>query len=200
LVAQALARFGGLTTVVANACGLPWLGASDTMPDDQLDHQFVTVFKSKVWLVNAALPPLIASGAGSIVFIGSGSAMETTTERNIYSCMRAAELQYMRNIAAEFGPRGVRINAISPGLIETFSSAPVFANEGVRAALAASMPLRRTGRAEEIAAAATFLASDSSGYTTGTLLPVDGGRLLRPQPKVLSEVYKGDSRAAVNTA
>jgi 3-oxoacyl-[acyl-carrier protein] reductase len=199
IVALAVSSFGGLTTVVANACGMAWLGASHEMPDPQIDFQFLTVFKSKMWLVNAALPALMAAEAASVIFIGSGSAFETTTERNVYSCMRAAELQYMRNIAAEYGPQ-VRVNAISPGLIETFSSAPMFANEAVRRKIAASVPLNRTGLPEEIAQAAAFLASEASAFTTGMVLPVDGGRLLKAKEKVLTEVYGGSSRASATGA
>ncbi|MDB5446246.1 MAG: 3-oxoacyl-[acyl-carrier protein] reductase [Phenylobacterium sp.] len=194
IVELAQATFGGLTTLVCNACGLAWLGATHEMPDEQMDYQFLTVLKSKIWLVNLALPALMTANGASVVFIGSGSAFETTIERNIYSAMRAAELQYMRNIAAEYGPH-IRVNAISPGLIETFSSAPLFADDAVRRKIAASVPLNRTGAPEEIAAAAAFLASDSSAFTTGTVLPVDGGRLLKAKEKLLTQVYKGDSRA-----
>ena len=199
IVDLAVSTFGGLTTLVCNACGLPWLGASKEMPDEAIDFQFLSVFKSKMWLVNAALPALRQAESASIVFIGSGSAFETTIERNVYAAMRAAELHYMRNIAAEYGPQ-VRVNAISPGLIETFSAAPLFANEAVRRKIAASVPLNRTGLPQEIAAAAAFLASESSAFTTGMVLPVDGGRLLHAKEKVLSEVYKADGPAGGSTA
>jgi NAD(P)-dependent dehydrogenase (short-subunit alcohol dehydrogenase family) len=196
IVELALQRFGKITTLVANACGMAWLGASSDMPDDQLDFQFLTVFKSKFWLVNLALPSMIAAGGGSIVFIGSGSAFEATSERNVYAAMRAAEVAYARNLAAEHGAANIRANVISPGLIRTFSSGPLFANEEVRAGLAASVPLRRTGEAEEIAAAAAFLASDTSSFTTGLVLPVDGGRLINARPKTLTKVYGADTRAS----
>ncbi|MDB5446060.1 MAG: 3-oxoacyl-[acyl-carrier protein] reductase [Phenylobacterium sp.] len=195
IVDLAVSTFGGLTTLVCNACGMPWLGASEEMRDEEIDFQFLTVFKSKMWLVNAALPALLEAEGAAVVFISSGSAFETTTERNVYACMRAAELHYMRNIAAEYGPR-VRVNAISPGLIETFSAAPLFADEAVRRKIAASVPLNRTGLPEEIASAVAFLASESSAFTTGTVLPVDGGRLLKAKEKVLTQVYKADSPAS----
>jgi 3-oxoacyl-[acyl-carrier protein] reductase len=196
LVDLALKTWGTITTLVCNACGLPWLGDATAMPDDQLDFQFLTVFKSKFWLVNMALPSMIAAGGGSIIFISSGSAFESTTERSVYACMRAAELHYIRNLAAEFGASGVRANAISPGLIKTFSSEPLFANEEVRKSLAASVPLHRTGTADEIANAAAFLASEASSFTTGAVLPVDGGRLIKAREKVLTKVYGDDSRAS----
>lgn len=194
IVDLALASFGAITTVVCNACGMPWIGATRDMPDDQMDFQFLTVFKSKLWLINMVVPSMIAAGGGSIIVTSSGSAQESTTERNVYSCMRSAEQHLVRNIAAEYGDVGIRANAISPGLIETFSSRPLFANDAVRESLAASVPLNRTGTADEIAAAAAFLASESSSFTTGLVLPVDGGRLIKAKPKVLTKVYS-DSRA-----
>jgi NAD(P)-dependent dehydrogenase (short-subunit alcohol dehydrogenase family) len=195
LVDLALDRFGTVTTLAANACGMAWLGPSIEMPDDQMDFQFLSVFKSKLWLVNMVIPEMVRAGGGSVIFTGSGSAQETTTERSVYACMRSAELHLMRNLAAEHGPAGVRFNAISPGLIETFSSGPIFAKTDVREALAAAVPLRRTGTADEIASAAAFLASESSAFTTGLVITVDGGRLLKAKEKVLTAVYGDDRRA-----
>jgi len=196
VVDLALSTWGKVTTLVCNACGMPWIGPTAAMPDDQVDFQFLTVFKSKFWLVNMVLPSMIAEGDGAIVFISSGSAFESTAERNVYSCMRLAELHFARNIAAEYGPQGIRINSISPGLIETHSSAPIFANDEAREFMAASVPLHRTGKASEIASAALFLASDAGSFTTGHVLPVDGGRLIKAKEKMLTKVYGEDNNRA----
>jgi NAD(P)-dependent dehydrogenase (short-subunit alcohol dehydrogenase family) len=189
-----LDAFGKVTTLVCNACGMPWLGSVVDMPDEALDLTFTTVFKSKFWLSTLCAPHMAAAGGGSIIYISSGSAWEAATERAVYACMRAAEIHLMKNLAAELGPQNIRVNAISPGLIRTFSSAPLFAaDQG--ALLGQNMPLRRTGEPEDIAQAAAWLASDTSSFTTGAVIPVDGGRLLHAQPNRLSAVYGTSARA-----
>ena len=189
-----LDAFGKVTTLVCNACGMSWLGAIVDMPDDELDRTFTTVFKSKFWLSTMSAPHMAAAGGGSIIYISSGSAWEAATERAVYACMRAAEIHFMKNLAAELGPQNIRVNAISPGLIRTFSSAPLFEAGDAANTLGRNIPLRRTGKPEEIAQAAAWLASDTSSFTTGAVIPVDGGRLLHAQPNRLSSVYGTGAR------
>jgi NAD(P)-dependent dehydrogenase (short-subunit alcohol dehydrogenase family) len=191
LVEVALAQWGRLTSVVCNASTTPWLGATLDMADEDLDYQFESVFKSKFRLVRKALPALLDSGNGSIVFISSGSVHEATSERSVYACMRAAEIQLIKNLAAEFGPYGVRANAILPGLIRTEASKPLFADPDRLATLTERFPLRRNGEADEIAAAVGFLLSDLSSFTTGHALPVDGGRIIHAVNTGLTAAYGG---------
>jgi NAD(P)-dependent dehydrogenase (short-subunit alcohol dehydrogenase family) len=188
-VKLALDSFGKITTLVCCASALPWLGPSREMPDDAVDFQFASVFKSKFWLSNMCIPSMIENGGGSIVYISSGSTHEATSERSVYSCMRAAELQLLKNIAAEFGARNVRVNAIWPGLIRTFSSEPLFQNAASAEMAAARAPMRRNGFPEEIAQAVAFLASDASSFTTGAVIPVDGGRSIHATQSMLTPVY-----------
>lgn len=193
-VKATLAAFGKVTTLVCNACGMSWLGRIVDMPDDELDRTFLTVFKSKFWFSTLCAPSMAESGGGSIIYISSGSAWEAATERAVYACMRAAEIHFMKNLAAELGPDNIRVNAISPGLIRTFSSQPLFADPEKHRAMGLNMPLRRTGEPEEIAQAAAYLASDASSFTTGGVIPVDGGRLLHAQPNRLTDVYGAGAR------
>lgn len=177
LVDTALACFGTLTTLVCSPTIRPWLGSSIETPDPVIEEQLLYVFKSRFWLSSMAIPHMVAAGGGSIVYIGSGSVFEATAERSVNTIARAAELQMMKNFAAEFGPDNVRANVIAPGMIDSSGSKALFASEeGARRI--ASLPMRRGGRVEEIAMAAAFLASDASSFTTGAVLPVDGGRLL----------------------
>lgn len=192
LVRQSLDRFGSIDGLVACACAPPWWGPSRETPDEALDHQFLSVFKSKFWLSNLVIDHMVEHGGGSIVFISSGSAFEATSERSVYACMRAAEIQLMRNMAAEFGPSGVRVNAISPGLIRTFSSQAIFEDEARLRQHAAKVPMRRTGEPEEIAAAAVHLLSDDASFTTGSVVPVDGGRLLNAVNNGMAEVLAAE--------
>jgi NAD(P)-dependent dehydrogenase (short-subunit alcohol dehydrogenase family) len=122
---------------------------------------------------------MVRAGGGSIVYIGSGSAFEATSERSIYSCARAAEVQMMKNFAAEYGAHNVRLNIISPGLIDAHGSKALFSDPEAVRRITSNLPMRRHGTMAEISNVATFLASDASSFTTGAVIPVDGGRLLR---------------------
>ena len=189
LVDAALEQWGTLTSLVCNASSTPWLGASLDMLDEDVDYQFESVFKSKFRLVRKALPAMLEAGNGSIVFISSGSVHEATIERNVYSCMRAAEIQLIKNLAAEFGPRNIRANAILPGLIKTASSAPIFEHPDRVRAITEKFPLNRHGLPSEIAAAVGFLLSDLSSFTTGSAIPVDGGRIVHAVNTGLKDTY-----------
>ena len=192
LVETSLATWGRIDALVCSASTLPWFGSTLEMPDEAVDQQFLSVFKSKLWLSSLVIPHMIAVGGGSIVYISSGSVAEATSERSIYACARAAELQLMKNLAAEFGPANVRVNAISPGMIRSFQTEPLFADESTYRKFAGSMPMQRGGEPDEIAAAAYFLASGESSYTTGCVITVDGGRLLHARPKSLTGALKAN--------
>ncbi len=107
-----------------------------------------------------------ASAAGRIGFAG-GSAAHAAT--------KAGVLGLTRQLAAEGGPHGIRVNALSPGVVETPGTAGQLAQPGAREAMSAVSPLGRIGRPEEVAAAALFLASDEASFVTGAELVVDGG-------------------------
>lgn len=188
LVDMAVARFGRLNTVLCSPAIEPWLGPSIETSDDVFDKQLLYILKSRFWLSSMAIPHMIADGGGSLIYIGSGSVFEATTERSVNAIARAGEWQMMKNFAAEFGRNNIRANTIAPGMIESSGSKALFASkEGARRI--ASLPLRRGGKVKEIAMAAAFLASDASSFTTGAVLPVDGGRLLHAVDGMLTSAY-----------
>jgi len=188
LVASTLSRWNKVDALVCGASTLPWLGPSLETPDETLDQQFNAVFKSKWWLSNLVIPHMVENGGGAIVYIGSGSVFEATSERSFYTCARAAEIQLMKNIAAEFGHANVRCNTISPGMIRSFQTAPIFDDPVLNRKTASSFPMQRGGEPEEIAAAAHFLASRESSYTTGCVISVDGGRIIHARANSLAGV------------
>jgi len=188
LVDTALARFGKLTTIVCSPAIRPWLGSSLETPDKVFDEQLLYVLKSRFWLSSIAIPHIIAAGGGSLIYIGSGSVFEATTERSVNSIARAGEWQMMKNFAAEFGKNNIRANTIAPGMVESSGSQALFASEE-GAKRIAGLPLRRGGKVEEVAMAAAFLASDASSFTTGAVLPVDGGRLLHAVNGMLTKAF-----------
>jgi NAD(P)-dependent dehydrogenase (short-subunit alcohol dehydrogenase family) len=195
VVDSTLATFGRITTLVLSPTIRPWFGSSVDMPDDEIDTQVLYVFKCRFWMTCLCVPHMVSAGGGSVIYIGSGSAFEATAERSVGSCMRAAEVQMVKNFAAEFGPNNVRFNIISPGLIDAHGSRSLFADKATVAAITAGMPMRRHGEVSEIAAAATFLASDASSFTTGTVLPVDGGRNIHAVPSRLGPAFAEEQAA-----
>ncbi len=120
-------------------------------------------------------PAMAARGRGSIVLLSSLAGLRGNAGLGHYGITKAALTQLARNLAVEFGPMGVRANAIAPGLIATdWASAILSDPERTERRLAAT-PLRRVGTIEEVAAAALFLASGAGGFVTGQTLVVDGG-------------------------
>jgi NAD(P)-dependent dehydrogenase (short-subunit alcohol dehydrogenase family) len=130
-----------------------------------------------LFTVQKALP-LISDG-GAIVLISSIAAFKGIPKYTSYSATKAAVRSFVRTWTAELKDRGIRVNAISPGAIDTpiidAQSATKEGADAIRASFKAATPLSRLGRPEEIAAAALFLASDESSYVAGADLVVDGG-------------------------
>ncbi|MBI1914016.1 MAG: glucose 1-dehydrogenase, partial [Planctomycetes bacterium] len=118
---------------------------------------------------------MAAAGKGSIVFLSSVAGLDPLPGLGAYSISKAGLLGLMRALARELGPRGVRVNAIAPGLIETRFSAALFADRQAFDTFIARTPLGRHGQPDDIVGAAVFLASDASAYVTGQVLVVDGG-------------------------
>lgn len=178
LVARALDEFGGIDTLVCNA-GIT--GRPGPMAElDMTDYARVMAINltSQVTLCNLALPHIAARGGGAAVLIASLSALRGNGRINAYALAKAGIVQLARNLAVEWGPRAVRVNAISPGFIATELSGPLLADEAFMARRMAATPLRRPGTPAEVAGAAVFLASDAGAFVTGHNLVVDGGTLI----------------------
>src|ERR1700679_1982705 len=109
------------------------------------------------------IPHMINAGGGSLIYIGSGSPFEATTERSITTCARAAEVQMMKNFAAEFGRHNVRANIIAPGMVDSSGSQALFNHPNGRERIA-RLPMRRGGQAEENASVAAFFASEGRSF------------------------------------
>ena len=120
---------------------------------------------------------MTARGKGSIILFSSIRSQVVEPGQSVYAATKAGIVQLARTAAAEFGPHGVRVNAIAPGVIETPLTAPIKANKQWYDAYAAKNILQRWGRPDEIVGPAVFLASDASSYVTGTVIFVDGGWL-----------------------
>jgi NAD(P)-dependent dehydrogenase (short-subunit alcohol dehydrogenase family) len=127
--------------------------------------------------IRSAAPVMVAAGGGSIVNVASVSGVRPTRGEAPYSAAKAAVIALTQSAALEYGPT-LRVNCVSPGLIETELTAPLLGDEKVRAALERRTPLGRVGTVEDVAAVITFLCSDMASYVTGVNLVVDGGSVL----------------------
>jgi NAD(P)-dependent dehydrogenase (short-subunit alcohol dehydrogenase family) len=128
-------------------------------------------------VLRAAGRAMTARRRGSIILFSSIRSQVVEPGQSVYAATKAGIVQLARTAAAEFGPLGVRVNAIAPGVIETPLTAPIKANKSWYDAYAAKSIFGRWGRADEIVGPAVFLASDAASYVTGTVLFVDGGWL-----------------------
>jgi NAD(P)-dependent dehydrogenase (short-subunit alcohol dehydrogenase family) len=167
---------GKLDILVANS-GLVEPVQFEDITEEHFDRTFDLNARAVLFIAKKALP-LMAKG-GSIVLVGSTAAYMGFPGYTTYSATKAALRSYARTWTAEFKDRGIRVNTLSPGPIDT----PIIdsqadskeAADGIRAYFASNIPLARIGKPEEVAAAALFLASDESSFVAGIDLSVDGG-------------------------
>lgn len=182
-VAAAVATFGGVDVLVANA-GVAYDGAVGDLSDQDWRRTFDTNLDGPRRLARAVLPVMLGRGGGSIVMVSSVNGLAAAPASAAYDISKAAVIALVRSIAVDYGPRGIRANALCPGWIETpmgdGAMAALRASTGLSrdeaySLVSADVPLRRVGSAEEMAACCLFLASDESSIVTGTTLVADGG-------------------------
>jgi NAD(P)-dependent dehydrogenase (short-subunit alcohol dehydrogenase family) len=178
LVDFAVADLGGLDIVVCNAGITGKAGPFAEIDMDDYARVMAINLRSLVVLTGLALPHIAAAGGGSAVLISSLSGLRGNGRINAYALAKAGVAQLARNLAVEWGPKNVRVNAISPGFIATELSGPLLADEAFMARRMAMTPLRRPGTPQEVAGAAVFLASPAGAFVTGHNLVVDGGTLV----------------------
>lgn len=175
LVAKARAAYGGIDLLVCNAATNPVYGPLAEASDEVFDKIMATNVRSVFQLCNLAIPDMVRRGGGSVVIVSSIAALRGNTVIGLYGVSKAAEAQLARNLAVEWGPHGVRVNAIAPGLVKTDFARALW-EDPVRLERAEKQtPLRRIGEPEDIAGVALFLAGRGSAYVTGQLIVADGG-------------------------
>ncbi len=179
LIAKAVSEFGGLDVLVNNA-GKGWHALLSATTPEVWQNDFALNSHAAFYCAHAAYPHLRASGHGSIVNISSLAGQHGTIGNGAYSAAKAAVQMFTRVAAAEWGPHGIRVNCVAPGMIATELALANWAKTGFDAQGASKgFPLRRPGRPEEVANAVLFLASDAASYITGETLSVGGGPQLK---------------------
>ena len=172
VVKAALAEAGGFDVLVNNA-GITRDGLSFRMKKEDWDDVLRINLTSAFLISQVVSNDMIRKRAGSIINMSSIVGIHGNGGQVNYSASKGGLIAYSKSLAAEVGARGVRVNAIAPGFIET-DMTNVLKDE-VKAAMAEKIPLKRAGKPEDIANAALFLGSDLSTYITGQVIGVDGG-------------------------
>jgi NAD(P)-dependent dehydrogenase (short-subunit alcohol dehydrogenase family) len=175
LVDTARDRAGPIDIVVGNAGVNPYYGPTSDIPDDAYEKTMAANVQSNLWLAKMVVPDMIAKGNGSMMFTSSIGAFKPSVMLGTYGMSKLALIGLVRNLAAEFGPQGVRFNAICPGLVKTDFARELWDNPKVEERIKNEIPLRRLGEPEDFEGLAVFLASDASRYMTGQALTVCGG-------------------------
>jgi NAD(P)-dependent dehydrogenase (short-subunit alcohol dehydrogenase family) len=175
LVDAANAKWGRVDIVVANAASNPYYGPLTGISDDAFDKIVTNNLKSVLWLAGMTLPAMAERGGGSFIVVGSIGGIKANTVIGAYGMSKAADHHMVRNLAAEWGPKNVRVNAIAPGLVKTEFARALWEDEKLAAARVSNTPLRRLGEPRDIGGIAVFLASDAAAFITGQVIVADGG-------------------------
>ena len=175
LVDAANAKWGRVDIVVANAASNPYYGPLTGISDDAFDKIVTNNLKSVLWLAGMTLPGMAGRGGGSFIVVGSIGGIKANTVIGAYGMSKAADHHLVRNLAAEWGPKNVRVNAIAPGLVKTEFARALWEDEARAAERVSNTPLRRLGEPRDIGGIAVFLACDAAAFITGQVIVADGG-------------------------
>ncbi|HEX6413163.1 MAG TPA: SDR family oxidoreductase [Burkholderiales bacterium] len=173
LVDATRARWGRIDIVVANAATNPYYGPLTGIGDEAFDKIFANNLKSVLWLAGMTLPGMTVGG--SFILVGSIGGIIANTVIGAYGMSKAAGHHLVRNLAAEWGPKNVRVNAIAPGLIKTEFARALWEDPKRAEERVSNTPLRRLGEPRDIGGIAVFLASPAAAFITGQCIVADGG-------------------------
>lgn len=177
LVDDVVAGHGRIDVVVANAgAAMDAPGASDSL--DRMDRMYALHVRSVAQLADRTLPIMAGGGGGAFIVMSSLAGLRGNRELAGYGVTKAANAQLARTLAVQWGRRGVRVNAISPGVIDTAFAAPITASADASVSRLARTPLGRFGTPVEVAGAVVWLASAAGAFVTGQNIVIDGGTLI----------------------
>ena len=175
LIDGSVKHYGKVDILVCNAAVNPYFGPLLDITDEAFDKIMASNVKSNLWLCAKAIPAMAERGNGAVIIVSSIGGLRGSTVIGAYGISKAADFALCRSLAGEWGPKGVRVNCVAPGLVRTDFARALWEDEARLTQRCATTPLRRIGEPHEIAGAVAYLASDASTFMTGQTMVVDGG-------------------------
>ncbi len=178
LVDQTIEAYGKIDVLIGNAAINPVYGSMSELTDEAFDKIMGTNVRSTWQLCEMVLPGMAENGGGAVVLLSSIAGIRGNAVIGAYGMSKAAEAALARNLAVEWGPKNIRVNALAPGLVKTDFAKALWEDPERLARAENQTPLRRIGDPKDIAGTALFLATDASAYVTGQTIIADGGELI----------------------
>jgi NAD(P)-dependent dehydrogenase (short-subunit alcohol dehydrogenase family) len=175
LVDATLSAYGTIDVLVCNAAINPYYGPLASIPDDAYDKIMNSNVRSNLWLCNMVYPAMTAAGGGAIVIVSSIAGIKGSRLLGAYGLSKAADSQLARNLAVEWGPQNIRVNALAPGVIKTDFAKALYADPETERFVTSQYPLGRLGNVDDISGVAVMLASRAGSFISGQTLVIDGG-------------------------
>lgn len=175
LVDAAVSTWGRVDIVMANAAIHPWIGSVLDLKDETFAKFMQVNVQSSVWLAQMTVPGMVQRGYGRFILVASVVGLLGDPVTGTYGLTKAADMQFVRNMACEFASKGVTANCIAPGTFKTEMARSQWENADLVRWYEGRNPSKRFGEVEEVAGLAVLLASPSGGYINGQTIAVDGG-------------------------
>ncbi len=169
---------GEVDILAANAGINIFYGSISDIPDEAYEKTMKTNVQANLWLARMVAPDMVKKGGGSMMFTASVGAFKPSPTLGLYGTSKLALIGLVRNLALEYGPQGIRANAICPGVVKTDFAKALWDNPEAEERASKDVPLRRLGEPADFGGPAVFLASDASQYITGQALTVCGGTFM----------------------
>ncbi|MBC9867091.1 MAG: glucose 1-dehydrogenase [Opitutae bacterium] len=175
LVDETRSKLGKIDICVGNAGVNPYYGPMNDISDGAYEKTMRNNVQCNLWLCQMVKPDMEEKKRGSILITASVGAFSPSTTLGTYNISKMAAIALVRNLAAEWGPLGIRVNALCPGLVKTDFAKALWANPEAAKQAIARTPLRRLGEAQDFKGIAAFISSDEASWITGQALTICGG-------------------------
>jgi NAD(P)-dependent dehydrogenase (short-subunit alcohol dehydrogenase family) len=175
LVKKTMEAFGRIDILVCNAATNPVYGPTASASDEAFDKIMGTNIRSVWQLCNMVIPQMAERRDGAVIIVSSIAALRGNGVIGLYGVSKAADAGLARNLAVEWGPSNIRVNAILPGLVRTDFARALWEDDKARASRESATPLRRLGDPDDIAGIAVMLAAPAGAFITGQIIVADGG-------------------------
>ena len=178
LVDAALDQWGQIDIVMANAAIHPWVGSVLDLKDETFNKFMQVNVQSSIWLAQMTVPGMLQRGYGRFIMVASIVGLLGDPSTGTYGLTKAADMQFVRNMAMEFASKGLTANCIAPGTFKTEMARSQWEDAAMVAWYKGRNPSQRFGEVDELAGLAVLLASPSGGYINGQTIVVDGGHTI----------------------